>query len=72
MSILRFIGSEFSYWSGGYARNGVATLMCFSLNNYHSVTDYTWHHNNTRIVGSPFSILYSDKIGGSFQVRDGG
>ena len=58
-----FSGAEFSYWSGGYVRDGVAVLVCFALNSYHSVTTYKWCHNGTPDVCNPYPLLYAETCG---------
>ena len=59
-------GAEFSYWSGGYVRDGVAVLVCFALNSYHSVTTYKWYHNGAVDVCNTYPLLYA-KISGLYK-----
>ena len=60
---MNFIGSEFSYWCGVYARDGIVTLVCFEQNSYYSTTHYTWEHSARHIVENPYSVLYTERIG---------
>lgn len=61
--LLIIAGAEFNFWSGGYARDGVALLVCFALNSYHSVTTYKWYNNSTMIVENPYPLLYVERSG---------
>jgi len=54
--------TEFTFWCGGYARDGVTVLVCCALNCYQSVTCYKWMKDDIPI-GNPFAILYTEKSG---------
>ena len=34
-------------------------LVCFAQNCYHSVTAYTWYHDNKELVGNQNPLLYT-------------
>lgn len=57
------LDSEFSFWCGGYAKEGVATLVCFTINCFHSSTSYTWVHNDVKLVADIYAVLYTDSNG---------
>ena len=56
-------GEEYRYWSGGYARCGVACLVCFALNGYHSETTYNWYDLDSWMATNPYPLLYTSKAG---------
>ena len=55
--------ADFTFWSGAHAQDGVAVLVCFALNCYHSVTTYTWYHDDNVIVGNSHLVFYAERSG---------
>lgn len=51
------------YHSDGCIQSGVAILVCFTLNGYHSVTSYKWFRNDILIVTNPYPVLYTVESG---------
>lgn len=63
MNIYVDTDAEFTFWSGAHAQDGVAVLVCFALNCYHSVTTYTWYHDDDVIIGNSYPVFYAERSG---------
>ena len=57
------IGSQFSLWAAGFARDGVGVLVCIALDGFHAVSQYQWAQNNRVMEDETYAVLYTSSYG---------